>query len=115
MRNAVAPLRSKEEKWRPYGIAGVGVIHPWIEGQGDQYPIAQNNLAVDAGGGIIYALNDHVELRGDLRYFRAFVDESKQRRARTAVKIGVPPPRPIGTLHREEPIGPDRPSARTGS
>jgi Outer membrane protein beta-barrel domain len=78
MGNVVAPLRSKRAKWRPYGIAGLGVIHPWIEGPGDQYPIAQNNTAVNAGGGVIYVLNNHVGLRGDLRYFRAFVDESKR-------------------------------------
>ena len=34
MGNVVAPFRSKGAKWRPYGTAGFGVIHAWIEGPG---------------------------------------------------------------------------------
>ena len=78
MGNVVAPIRNKGAKWRPYGTAGLGVIHAWIEGPGDQYDIGQNNLAFNVGGGVIYSLNNRVGLRGDLRYFRAFVDESKR-------------------------------------
>ena len=65
-------------KWRPCSTAGLGVIHAWIEGPGDQYDIGQNNPAFNMGGGVIYALNTRVGLRGDVRYFRAFVDESKR-------------------------------------
>ena len=78
MGNVVAPIRNKGAKWRPYGTAGLGVIHAWIEGPGDQYNIGQNNLAFNVGGGVIYSLNNRVGLRGDMRYFRAFVDESKR-------------------------------------
>ncbi len=78
MGNVVAPLRSKGAKWRPYGAAGLGVMHPWIEGPGDEYDIAQNDLAFNAGGGVVYALNQRVGLRADVRYFRALVDESKR-------------------------------------
>ena len=78
MGNVVVPIRSNGAKWRPYGAAGLGMIHAWIEGPGDQYGIGQNNPAFDVGGGVIYSLNNRVGLRGDLRYFRAFVDEDKR-------------------------------------
>ena len=78
MGNVVALMRSEGAKWRPYGAAGLGVIHAWIEGPGDQYDIGQNNPAFNVGGGVIYSLNNRVGLRVDLRYVRAFVDESKR-------------------------------------
>jgi hypothetical protein len=78
MGNVVAPLRAKGAKWRPYGAAGIGLIHAWVEGPGDQYDLGQNNLALNAGGGVMYSLNGRVGLRGDMRYFRAFVDENKR-------------------------------------
>jgi opacity protein-like surface antigen len=100
MGNVVAPIRSKAAKWRPYGTAGLGVIHVWIEGPGDQYDIGQNNPAFNVGGGVIYSLNTRVGLRGDVRYFRAFVDESKREggyfrdygfvRATVGVTFGLP-------------------------
>src|SRR5262245_50066922 len=55
MGTAVALLGSKRAKWRPYGNAGLGVIHAWIEGPGEQYDLDQNNLAISAGGGVKYA------------------------------------------------------------
>ena len=45
MGNVVAPIRSKGAKWRPYGTAGLGVIHAWVEGPGDQYDVEQDNMA----------------------------------------------------------------------
>jgi hypothetical protein len=35
MGNVVAPIRSKGAKWRPYGTAGLGVFHVWVEGPGN--------------------------------------------------------------------------------
>jgi hypothetical protein len=80
----------------------LGVIHAWIEGPGDQYGIGQNNSAFNVRGGVIYSLNTRVGLRGDLRYFRAFVDESKREggyvrdygfvRATVGVTIGLRAP-----------------------
>jgi hypothetical protein len=78
MGNLVAPFRSTGAKWRPHGTAGLGVIHAWVEGPGDQYDVEQDNLAFNAGGGVMYSLNGRVGFRGDLRYFRAFVDEDKR-------------------------------------
>jgi outer membrane protein with beta-barrel domain len=78
MGNVVAPIHSKGAKWRPYGAAGLGVIHAWVEGPGDQYDVGQNNLALNIGGGVTYLMKGRVGLRADARYFRAFVDEDKR-------------------------------------
>ena len=73
---AVVLLGSKRAKWRPYGGAGVGVIHAWIEGPGEQYDVDQNNLALSIGGGVKYALNTRLGIRSDVRYIRGFVGEN---------------------------------------
>jgi len=78
MGNVVAPIRPKGAKWRPFGTAGLGVIHPWVEGPGDQYDLDQNDLALNVGAGVMYSRNRRFGLRGDLRYFHAFVDEGKR-------------------------------------
>ena len=79
MGNVVAPVRLGGAKnWRPYATAGLGVIRAWVEDPSQQLvDTDQNNLAFNVGGGVMYSLNDRVKLRGDLRYFRAFVDENK--------------------------------------
>jgi hypothetical protein len=76
--NVVAFVPSKGPTWRPYGAAGLGLIHPWIEGPGEQYDIGQTDPAFNLGGGVIYSLNGRLAVRGDLRYFRPFVDEDKR-------------------------------------
>lgn len=77
MGNVMVPLRAKRAKWRPYGTAGFGAIHPWVEGPGDRFDVGQDNLALNVGGGVTYSVKGRVGLRGDLRYFHAFVDEDK--------------------------------------
>jgi opacity protein-like surface antigen len=79
MGNVVAPIRIKgAEHWRPYATAGLGVIRAWVDDPSQQLvDTDQNNLGFNFGGGVMYSLNDRVRLRGDLRYFRAFVDEDK--------------------------------------
>src|SRR5262245_1754884 len=76
MGNVVARFRGPQARWRPYGSAGAGVIHAWVQGPGDQYNVSQNNLAVDVGGGVMYSPKGRVGFRADLRYFHAFVDET---------------------------------------
>jgi opacity protein-like surface antigen len=78
--NVVVLVRGQGAKsWRPYVTAGLGVIHAWIQDPSHTVAdTAQNNLAVNLGGGVMYSLNDRVRLRSDLRYFRGFVDESKR-------------------------------------
>jgi opacity protein-like surface antigen len=78
MANVVTPIpTSQATNWRPYGTAGLGLIHPWIEDAGE-YNTSQTNLAFNVGGGVMYWLNDWLALRGDVRYFHAFVDENKR-------------------------------------
>jgi hypothetical protein len=76
--NVVAFARGAGATWRPYGTGGVGVIHAWVEGPGDQYDREQDNLALNVGGGVMSTLGGRVGLRVDVRYFRAFVDEDQR-------------------------------------
>jgi len=60
---------------RPYLVGGVGLIRSQIDG-GTLTNIASsdNMFGWDAGGGVMGYFNDHVGLRGDLRYLRATSD-----------------------------------------
>jgi opacity protein-like surface antigen len=80
MGNVVAPIRLKGAKnWRPYAAAGLGVIRAWVTDPSNQVvDTDQNDLAFNFGGGLMYSLNNRVGLRGDVRYFRALVDEDKR-------------------------------------
>jgi opacity protein-like surface antigen len=79
MGSVVAPIRLTGSKWLPYAAAGIGVIHGWVEDPSQQLlDTGQSNLAVAFGGGVTYAANRRVGVRGDLRYIRAIVDESAQ-------------------------------------
>ena len=72
--NVVLPIRiHAAAKWHPFGSAGLGVIRGWT----NEEDRAQNNLAFNVGGGVTYLLNTRLGLRGDLRYFRALVDDNK--------------------------------------
>ena len=73
MVNAVMPIQTSA-KWRPYGTAGLGVIRAWTNEEDRD----QNNFGFNVGGGLMYSLSRRVGLRGDLRYFRALVDENKR-------------------------------------
>jgi opacity protein-like surface antigen len=80
MGNVIVPIRLTDAKnWRPYATAGLGVIHSWVTDPSDTVADTnQNNVAFDFGGGVMYSLNKRVALRGDVRYFLAFVDEAKR-------------------------------------
>lgn len=87
MANVVAPtcVRSAAAgTWCPYAAAGLGAIRavfdatvfdPAIQGTFDT---KQTNLAMSIGGGVMHALTNLVGVRVDVRYFRAFVDESSR-------------------------------------
>jgi opacity protein-like surface antigen len=80
MGNLVAPVHfSGTTSWRPYGAAGLGVIHAWFDSVNDQYDTDQTNLAFNVGAGVMYWLNGWVGLRLDLRYFHAFVDDGERK------------------------------------
>jgi len=75
MGNVVVPFRTRgATNWLPYTTAGLGVIRSWTNEQ-DRH---QTNLGMSLGGGAIYSLSGRVGLRGDVRYLRGFVDESKR-------------------------------------
>ncbi len=74
MGNLVVPIRIKDApKWRPYGTAGLGLIHAWT----NEHDRHQSNFGLNLGGGVMFSLSKRVGLRGDLRYFRALADEHK--------------------------------------
>jgi Outer membrane protein beta-barrel domain len=88
MGNVVMPIHFQgATNWRPYGTAVFGVMRAMFDfaqggtRSGDPSSpiipndIHQNNLGFNAGAGVRYLLNDRVGFRGDLRYFRALVDE----------------------------------------
>jgi len=54
---------------QPYGVGGIGLMRTSIEsaGQNDD----ENQIAWDAGGGLIAFFSSHFGVRGDVRYFHA--------------------------------------------
>ena len=58
---------------RPYVTGGVGLLRTQIDG-GTLFNVSSstNQLGWNLGGGIMGFFNDHVGLRGDIRYMRAF-------------------------------------------
>jgi len=60
---------------RPYGSGGVGLIRTEIDGGGFFNDLDTNDFGFNVGGGVHGYFNDHVGLRGDLRYFRSLADD----------------------------------------
>ena len=58
---------------RPYVTGGVGLIRTQIDG-GNIFTVSssKNQAGWNAGAGLMGFFNDHVGLRGDIRYFRVF-------------------------------------------
>lgn len=78
MGNVIAPIGgASATTWRPYATAGLGVIRAWIDGVGG-YHASQTNVAFNVGGGVLYRMKDGLALRGDVRHFRALVDDNKR-------------------------------------
>jgi opacity protein-like surface antigen len=62
--------------FRPYVTAGMGLIRTQIDG-GTVFDVSSssNNLGFNLGGGFMGYFNDHVGLRGDLRYLRTMTGD----------------------------------------
>jgi opacity protein-like surface antigen len=60
--------------FRPYVLAGLGVIRSNLDAFGHPSNIDTNSTAWDFGGGAMFFFGNHVGVRGDLRYFRTFGD-----------------------------------------
>ncbi len=57
---------------RPYVSAGAGLIRASVSSPTDLFDdLSRNDMGINVGGGVVGFFNDHVGLRGDLRYFRA--------------------------------------------
>ena len=62
---------------RPYGTVGLGLIRSQVTGGvNGLIETANNDVGMNAGAGVMGFLSDHVGLRGDVRYFRTFNDNS---------------------------------------
>jgi hypothetical protein len=55
---------------RPYFTGGLGMIRSEIDGPLDDDGVSNSDFAFNLGGGVMGYFNDHVGLRGDLRYMR---------------------------------------------
>lgn len=58
--------------FRPYFLAGLGLIRSEVDDFGEGISGAENDMAWDVGGGAMFFFADHVGLRADVRYFRTF-------------------------------------------
>jgi opacity protein-like surface antigen len=57
---------------RPYGVFGLGVLQSRTDFGASN--LDENNFAWDFGGGAMVFFSDHIGLRADIRYLRAFDD-----------------------------------------
>jgi len=60
--------------FRPYGLAGLGVVRSSIDAFGDVAGRDTTEAAWDFGGGAMFFFANHVGVRGEVRYFRTFSD-----------------------------------------
>jgi opacity protein-like surface antigen len=63
---------------RPYVTAGAGLFR--VSSQESQFfdDVTANDFALNFGGGIMAFFNDHVGIRGDVRYFHTLTDNDPQ-------------------------------------
>src|SRR5687767_13545194 len=59
---------------RPYVTGGAGLFR--VSSQEGQFfdSVSSNDFAINFGGGVMAFFNDHVGIRGDIRYFRTITD-----------------------------------------
>ena len=60
--------------FRPYAVAGIGVIRQRLDVAGGILNHTSSDLGYDFGGGAMLFFGEHIGLRGDLRYFRTAGD-----------------------------------------
>ena len=59
---------------RPYGLVGLGLIHPHIKFDSSAFDVSNNALGYDIGGGVNIFFSPAVGLRGDVRHFHTLQD-----------------------------------------
>ena len=55
---------------RIYAAAGAGVLKTRLEDPDQLLHVDSNDFGINLGGGLLASLGDHLDLRGDVRYFR---------------------------------------------
>ena len=60
--------------FRPYGLAGLGVIRSKVDAFSDVLSRDNSKAAWDFGGGAMFFFGSHVGVRGEVRYFQTFGD-----------------------------------------
>jgi opacity protein-like surface antigen len=55
---------------RIYVAGGGGLMKTRLEDPDQLVSISKNDFGINAGGGLLLSLGDHLSLRGDIRYFR---------------------------------------------
>lgn len=62
---------------RPYFAGGAGLLQTRVEDVGDAlFEVDNNDFGINLGGGVMGFMTDNVGFRGDLRYFRAFGEDT---------------------------------------
>jgi hypothetical protein len=57
---------------RIYVAGGGGLMKTRLEDPDNLVSVDSSDFGIDAGGGLLVSLGDHLALRGDIRYFRNF-------------------------------------------
>ena len=63
--------------FRPYALAGVGLLRQAVPGVTDALKITTNDFGFDVGFGTYVFVSNHVGFRGDVRYFRSLQDSNQ--------------------------------------
>lgn len=61
---------------RPYVTGGLGLIKSRVELTAGSLLDASNNFGWDIGGGLMLMFGDHIGVRGDIKRFQSFQDQS---------------------------------------
>jgi len=59
---------------RPYVSGGVGLLKTNVDSPDGFFSVHNNDFGVNVGAGVTGFFNDHIGVRGDLRYFRNLTD-----------------------------------------
>jgi len=62
--------------FRPFVLGGVGLIKSHVELTAGSLLDSSNNFGWDFGGGVMIMFGEHVGVRGDVRRFQSFQDQS---------------------------------------
>lgn len=64
---------------QPFVSGGAGLMRGSVTSPGDLFDdVTRNDFALNVGGGLQGYFNEHVGLRGDIRYFRDLTDEGDE-------------------------------------